>query len=204
MKIGVLGGGRVGSALAATWSEHGHDVVISSRDTIAETVSGSDVIVLAVPASAAQEVLAAASLPDGQIVIDATNNLSGGPTGTEIAAMAPSARFVKAFNSVFSTFMHDSRPSPPAALVYSGDDAEAKETAAQLIADVGFEPVDAGGSADTPLVEAFAKLVIGIAYRQGRGGRSSIGSKARDPRRGALVVAPGNPVLLGRAKTEQC
>ena len=169
MKIGVIGGGRVGSALAATWTERGHDVVVSTRDTVAETAKGRDVVVLALPAPAAEEALAAASLADGQLVVDATNNLSGGPAGTDIAAFAPSARFVKAFNTVFSTFMHDTPPSQPAALVYSGDDAGAKTTVAQLIADAGFEPVDAGGADATPLVEAFAKLVIGIAYRQGRG-----------------------------------
>lgn len=169
MRIGVIGGGRVGSALAATWSERGHDVAVSTRETVAETAAGRDVVVLALPASAAKDALAAASLPDGQIVVDATNNLSGGPTSTEIASYAPSARFVKAFNTVFSTFMHDTPPSPLAALVYCGDDADAKAIAAQLIVDAGFEPIDAGGADATPLVEAFAKLVIGIAYRQGRG-----------------------------------
>lgn len=58
MKIGVIGGGRVGSALAATWQERGHEVVVSTRDTIAETSAASDVVVLAVPASAAPDVLA--------------------------------------------------------------------------------------------------------------------------------------------------
>ena len=169
MKIGVIGGGRVGSALAATWSERGHEVVVSTRDTVAETLAGRDVVVVALPASAVPDVLTASNLAEGQIVIDATNNLSGGPSGTEIAALAPAARFVKAFNTVFSTFLHETPPSPPAALVYSGDDADAKETVAQLIADAGFEPVDAGGADTTPLVEALAKLVIGIAYRQGRG-----------------------------------
>ena len=76
---------------------------------------------------------------------------------------------MKAFNTVFSTFMHDTPPDPAASLVYCGDDAEAKVTVAGLIADAGFEPVDAGGSDVTPLIEAFANLVIGIAYRQGRG-----------------------------------
>ena len=169
MKIGVIGAGRVGSALAATWSEHGHDVVVSTRDTIAETAAGRDVVVLALPATAVADALATASLPDGQIVVDATNNLSGGPSGTEIAAFAPSARFVKAFNTVFSTFMHDTPPDPPAALVYCGDDADAKAAVAELITAAGFEPVDAGGAAVAPLVDALAKLVIGIAYRQGRG-----------------------------------
>jgi predicted dinucleotide-binding enzyme len=169
MRIGVIGGGRVGSALAATWSDRGHEVVVSTRDTVAETTTGREVVVLALPASAAEEALAAATLADGQIVVDATNNLSGGPSAMEIAAFAPSARFVKAFNTVFSTFMHDTPPDPPAALVYSGDDAGAKATVAQLIIDAGFEPVDAGGADATPLVEALAKLVIGIAYRQCRG-----------------------------------
>ena len=170
MKIGVIGGGRVGSALAGTWQERGHDVSVSTRETIAETSAASDVVVLAVPASAAPDVVgtAAGSLV-GKVVIDATNNLSGGPTSAEIAALAPDARFVKAFNTVFATFMHDTPPSPPASLVYSGDDAAAKEQVAQLITDAGFEPIDAGGAETTPLVESFAKLVIGIAYRQGRG-----------------------------------
>ena len=169
MKIGVIGGGRVGSALAATWSDRGHDVVVSTRDTVVETAAGRDVVVLALPASAAADALPVAKLAYGQIVVDATNNLSGGPSGAEIAAFAPSARFVKAFNTVFSTFMHDTPADPPAALVYSGGVAGAKELVAQLISDAGFEPVDAGGADATPLVEAFAKLVIGIAYRQGRG-----------------------------------
>jgi predicted dinucleotide-binding enzyme len=168
MKIGVIGGGRVGSALAATWQERGHEVVVSTRDTIAETSAAGDVVVLAVPAAAAPDVLSRASL-DGKVVVDATNNLSGGPSSAEIAALAPEARIVKAFNTVFSTFMHDTPPSPPASLVYAGDDAEAKATVAQLISDAGFEPVDAGSSEAVPLVEAFAKLVIRIAYVQGRG-----------------------------------
>ena len=169
MKIGVIGGGRVGGALAATWRERGHDVVVSSRGAIATTAAESEVVVLAVPAAAAAEVVAAAGPLDDKVVIDATNNLSGGPSGVEIAALAPAARFVKAFNTVFATFMHDTPPSPPAALVYCGDDADAKATVAHLISDAGFEAVDAGGSDATPLLEAFARLVIGIAYRQGRG-----------------------------------
>jgi 8-hydroxy-5-deazaflavin:NADPH oxidoreductase len=169
MRIGVIGSGRVGSALAATWSERGHDVVLSTRDTVAETVAAGEVVVLAVPASAAAEVLGAARGLEGKIVVDATNNLSGGPDGLELAALAPDARYVKAFNTVFSTFMHDTPPSAPSSLVYCGDDADAKATVAELIASAGFEPVDAGGSDRTPLVEAFAKLVIGIAYARGRG-----------------------------------
>jgi hypothetical protein len=168
MKIGVLGAGRVGTALAAQWRRAGHEVVLSTRETVRETAAGRAAVLLAVPAGAASNVLAAAGPLDGAVLVDATNNLSGGPDGLAIAALAPEARVVKAFNTVFHPFF-ESPPSPPASLVYCGDDSAAKELTAALIRDAGFEPVDAGGSEVTPLVEAFARLVIGVAYKQGRG-----------------------------------
>jgi hypothetical protein len=168
MKIGILGGGRVGGALAERWRSAGHDVTISTRETIGEAASGADVVLLAVPCTAAADVLAAAGPLEGVVLVDATNNLSGGPDGAAIAALAPAAHVVKAFNTVFAPFFADP-PSPPASLVLSGDDADAKELVSGLVRDIGFEPVDAGGSDATPHVEAFAKLVIGIAFRQGRG-----------------------------------
>jgi predicted dinucleotide-binding enzyme len=54
-------------------------------------------------------------------------------------------------------------------MVFCGDDASAKDVVATLIRDAGFEPVDAGGLDSAAAIEAFARLVIGIAYRQGRG-----------------------------------
>jgi 8-hydroxy-5-deazaflavin:NADPH oxidoreductase len=169
MRIAILGGGRVGSALAATWAERGHDVSVSQRTTVAETAAAGDVVVLALPARAVPEALAEAGALDGKVLIDATNNVSGGPGGPEIAALAPAARYVKAFNTVFSTFMHDTPPERLASLVLCGDDAEAKEIVSTLVADLGFDPVDAGGSEAVPLVEALAHLVIGLAYTHGRG-----------------------------------
>jgi len=169
MRIGVLGGGRVGSALAATWRAAGHDVTVSTRDTVGETASRAEVVVLAVPAAAGPDVLAAAGPLEGRILVDATNNLSGGPDGAALAALVPGARVVKAFNTVFATFMHDTPPERPASLVLCGDDAEAKEVVSGLVRDAGFEPVDAGGAERTGDVEALARLVIGLAYAQGRG-----------------------------------
>lgn len=169
MRIAVLGGGNVGSALAATWRDKGHDVAVSTRETVADTAAAGDVVVLAVPATAATEVLGEAGTLDGKTLVDATNNLSGGPAGLVIAELAPGAHYVKAFNAIFATFMHDTPTSPPASLVYCGDDEGAKATVAELIRDAGLDPVDAGGSHVTPLVEAFAQVVIGIAYSQGRG-----------------------------------
>lgn len=169
MRIGVIGGGHVGSALAATWTAAGHEVAVSTRETVAATAAGREVVVLALPASAVEAALADASLPGGQIVVDATNNYSGGPSGTEIAALAPSARLVKAFNTVFSTYMHDTPPNAGACCVFCGDDAAAKDVVAELIADAGFVPVDIGGSEATPWIEGFFRLILALGYGQGRG-----------------------------------
>ena len=159
----------MGSALAASWRERGHEVSVSTRDTVAETAAAGDVVVLALPARAVAEALAAAGPLGGKVLVDATNNVSGGPAGLEIAALAPGARYVKAFNTVFATFMHDTRPERPASLVLCGDDEDARRVVSDLIRDLGFEPVDAGGGEQTPLVEALAHLVIHLAYTQGRG-----------------------------------
>ena len=169
MRIAVIGGGRVGGALAATWREKGYEVAISTRDTVAETVDAGEVVVLSLPASAVPDALAHAGPLEGKILLDATNNLSGGPSGAEIAGLVPTARYIRAFNTVFATFMHDTPPDAGAAVVYCGDDAAAKETVARLIEEAGFEPVDVGGAESIPLLDAFARLVIGLAYRQGRG-----------------------------------
>lgn len=180
MKIGVIGGGNVGGGLAEIWRRSGHEVSVSTRETVSETASFGEVVVLAVPAGAAADVFAQTSGLDGKVLVDATNNLSGGPGATEIAGLVPAVCTVKAFNTVFASIYDrlETAPSPPT-MVYCGDDADAKTVVETLIRDAGFDPVDAGGLETAPDVEAFARLVIGIAYRQGRG-RSSTGSTERE------------------------
>jgi predicted dinucleotide-binding enzyme len=169
VRIGVIGGGRVGSALATTWRGRGHDVTVSTRDTVAETVVGADVVVLALPAAAVADALGRTGSLEGKVLLDATNNVSGGPPGLEIAALVPTASYVKAFNTIFATFLHDTPPRAGAACVYCGDDTRAKNVVAQLITDVGLEPVDVGGSEATPWIEGFLRILLALAYRQGRG-----------------------------------
>jgi len=66
MNIGILGGGRVGGALAQRRRNAGYDVTVSTRDTVAETAAGADVLLLAVPCTVAADVLAAAETIDGR------------------------------------------------------------------------------------------------------------------------------------------
>jgi predicted dinucleotide-binding enzyme len=91
----------------------------------------------------------------------------------ELATKIPKARVVAAFNTVPSEVLLDvyetrrrtSRPS----LVYCGDDRRAKEVAAGLIRDAGFDPVDAGPLRIARYTEPFALLVGQLAY-EGTGG----------------------------------
>jgi len=67
--------------------------------------------------------------------------------------------------SVFETRDREPRPS----LVYCGDDKKAKDVAARLIRDVGFDPVDAGPLRIARYTEPFALLVAQLAYEGDRG-----------------------------------
>jgi predicted dinucleotide-binding enzyme len=57
------------------------------------------------------------------------------------------------------------RPS----LLYSGDDRQAKNVAATLIRDAGFDPVDAGPLRMARYTEPFVMVIARLAY-QGEGG----------------------------------
>ena len=53
--------------------------------------------------------------------------------------------------------------------VYCGDDAAAKQIAAQLAGDLAFEPIDAGPFTQSRLLEPYALLWITLAIKHGLG-----------------------------------
>jgi predicted dinucleotide-binding enzyme len=91
----------------------------------------------------------------------------------ELAKKIPTARLVAAFGTVPSEVFFDvykaKRRSRRPSLVYYGDDRRAKRVAAQLIADVGFEPVDAGPLRIARYAEPFTLLIAQLAYETKRG-----------------------------------
>jgi 8-hydroxy-5-deazaflavin:NADPH oxidoreductase len=117
-------------------------------------------------------VLVNCSLPmnadDTDLVVGRTSS------GAEkLAAKVPRARVVAAFGTVPSevlTGVFEARGrSPRPSLVYYGDDADAKDLAATLIRDIGFDPVDAGPLQVARYSEPFALLIAQLAY-EGEGG----------------------------------
>jgi predicted dinucleotide-binding enzyme len=125
---------------------------------VEETVVGTDLVVLAVPFGQIS------SLPQvfaGVAVVDATNydprrdgrrpSVDAGLEASSqiVADQLVGARVVKAFNTIYFADLRSERRADAAlelrrALPISGDDAEAKRAAAELIIEVGFAPLDIG------------------------------------------------------------
>src|SRR5712692_3972306 len=95
-------------------------------------------------------------------------------SGSEaLAKKVPKARVVSAFNTVpsevlFGVFAARRKARKPS-LVYCGDDARSKRIAAELIRDVGFDPVDAGPLRIARYTEPFTLLIAQLAYEGDEG-----------------------------------
>jgi len=193
MKIAVIGSGSVGAALAKQWIRAGHAVVFGARNpdseklksaleatpgarsaSVAAAAESAEVVVLATPWPATEAAVAACRDLTGKTVLDCTNplvsldGLAVGHTasgGEEVARWAQGARVVKVFNTVGANVMTDPDFGGQAAtMLYCGDDAQAKQTAHQLAADCGFDPVDAGPLRQARLLEPMAMLWISMAF----------------------------------------
>ena len=116
------------------------------------------------------KVLITCSLPMNRS--DTTLIIGGSSSGAEeLAKKTRTARVVAAFGTVpsevlFSVFAARRRSTRPS-LVYCGDDQDAKELAATLIRDVGFDPVDAGPLRTARYTEPFTLLIARLAYESG-------------------------------------
>jgi len=176
MNIGILGAATAGQALARHLAAAGHPAVIANsrgpeslRDLAAQlgrrVTAGhvtealdNPVVILGVPWTKLREVLTPEIDWDGRVLVDATNIFKsyapdfeiddlGAESGSEIVArLAPSARVVKAFNTLPVETMFAPVPVDGArrVLFVAGDDAGATAIVTQLIADMRLEPVSVG------------------------------------------------------------
>ncbi len=199
MNIGIIGAGSVGGTLGTGWARKGHSVLFGVRDasapelqelldrsgasaktgTVAEA-GACDVVVLATPWEATESAIQTAGPLSGKVVLDCTNpllpdlsglifgnNTSGGEM---VAGWAQGARVVKIFNTTgFGNMANPVYGGEATTMFYCGDDAAGKNVAAQLAADLGFEPIDAGPITQCRLLEPLALLWISLAIKQGLG-----------------------------------
>ena len=192
MKLATIGSGNIGKSIGARASEAGYEVIFSARAEqhaleaakaagnnarsagVREAVELADIVLLALPHGAVEEVLSnVRPLLKGKVLIDATNALtavSGALTNgfatsaaEEIAKLVPEAKVVKAFNTVFAQVYTSQRPEVEGNTVsvyYAGDDKESKAKVADLIRKMGFDAVDAGPLKAARNLEPMALLQI--------------------------------------------
>jgi hypothetical protein len=144
-----------------------------------EAAKDADALLLAVHWSRLGDVLKQAGDLSGKVIVtcslpmNADNSklvVAHTSSGAEaLAKKVPKARVVCAFNTVpsevlFGVFEARRKAGRPS-IVYCGDDASSKRIAAELIHDVGFDPVDAGPLWIARYTEPFALLVAELAYR---------------------------------------
>lgn len=151
--------------------------------TPAEAAKDADALLLAVHWSRVDDVLKRAGDLAGKVIVTCSLPMNAANTklavahmssgAEELAKKVPKASVVQAFNTVpsevlFSVFEKRRRKQRPS-LVYCGDDAKAKRVAAELIGDVGFEPVDIGALRMARYSEPFTMIIAQQAYETDRG-----------------------------------
>ena len=142
VKIGIVGSGRVGSALGGVWVKAGHDVMFSSRSleqdralaqrlgggasagTPREAAAFGEVLLVALPYSAVAPVgKELGELLKGKVVIDTSNPIPGRDgeiatwarekgAGLASAELLSGARIVRAFNAIGAGRMGSAHEEP--------------------------------------------------------------------------------------------
>jgi predicted dinucleotide-binding enzyme len=196
MRIGVIGAGHIGGNCARQAVKAGHEVLLSfardaakleelaaelgdraSAGTPRAAVEFGELVIVSVPWGAIPDALEQAGDLSGKIVVDTTNQFGAGPMpqpGQTAAAFnasrMPGARYTKSFNTLTAGFQSDAAGRSGDEKVVQwicGDDADAKATLARLIDEMGYVPVDLGGTERCGVMEAPRRpgAVYGEEYR---------------------------------------
>lgn len=154
----VVRGSRDAAKLAGWLAGAGPN---ASTATFQDAARQADIVVLAVKGSAAEAAVAACGdALDGKVVLDATNPIADAPpvngvlrffTGPNesllerLQALAPKAKFVKAFSCVGNAYMIDPKlPGGPPTMFICGNDESARAVVASILDRFGWETADMG------------------------------------------------------------
>lgn len=187
MKIGFIGAGHIGKALAKKFVTAGYPVILSNSRGVeslqplidelgelasagtSEDAASADLIVLAVmwdqTSGALEKIKRQLS---GKIVIDATNKINSSPhdkpTSIIISELIPESTVVKAFNTLIAATL-EANPAVnngKRVIFFSGDHQPAKETVGNIIKQLGFEAVDLGDLKQSSPLTEFGKALSAL------------------------------------------
>lgn len=173
MKIGIIGTGNIGKALAKHLANAGCETMISNSrgpesltsiikeignglkaGTVAEATA-KDIVFLALPWNKLQEALSGLPKWNDRIVVDATNpilpgfvmaDLAGRTSSEIVSDLVPGAKLVKAFNTILAAILNSNPKEAGGSRVvfYSGNHEDAKKTVLEIINRCGFAGIDLG------------------------------------------------------------
>lgn len=198
MTIAIIGTGNMGSGFAKLFASTGEKVVIGARDPakasrlaqdiggrvegdgIAAAVKLADVILVAVWYQHFEEAIRAAGDLSGKVIIDISNPVTEDFKGLrlghtrsaaeELQKLAPQARVVKAFNTIFAQLLPtEARTGSPVQVFVAADDEAAKQTVSGLAAKTGFQAVDSGPLSNARFLEPVGELNIHFGFFLGQG-----------------------------------
>jgi predicted dinucleotide-binding enzyme len=180
VRIAVIGAGNIGGTLGAKWEAAGHEVVYGVRNpagpgqaSVSDSVTGTEVVVIAVPGAAAKDVIATLGPAlVGKVLVDASNNVQGSGKLHALDDLPEGAHPVRAFNTLgWENFAEPVVAGVQADLFYAAQDGRPREVAERLIRDVGLEPVWLGGVEAFELVDSLTRLWFTLAFQRGLGRR---------------------------------
>lgn len=198
MKIAVIGTGNIGAAYARALADAKFDVVIGHRDPgkaavlaqeigsqaegggIAAALKLADIAILALPYQAIAETLADAGDLTGKVLVDVSNPMSADfqdlvvglttSAAEQIQAAAPTARVVKAFNTIFAGLVSaEARAGKSLQVFIAGDDAAANAQVSELAEKLGFVAVNAGPLRNSRFLEPVGMMNIQFGFFLGAG-----------------------------------
>jgi predicted dinucleotide-binding enzyme len=148
--------------------------------TVAEAARDAELLLLAVHWDRVDDVLAQAGDLTGRILVTCclpmnadSSALVIGHTSSGAEALATKSRgatVVSAFGTLpsevlFDVFERRGRTTRPS-LLYCGDDATSKRVVHDLIAEMGFDPVDSGALHFARALEPFTLVIAELAYER--------------------------------------
>jgi 8-hydroxy-5-deazaflavin:NADPH oxidoreductase len=176
--VSIIGTGNMGTAIAGVVTRGGNTVELLGRGDTDKPVTG-DVVVLAVYYGVLADVVAQRGEQlAGKVVVDISNPLdvatfdslvvpADGSAAAELAASLPRSRVLKAFNTTFAaTLASGTVGGLPTTVLIAGDDADAKDTLAEVVRAGGLAAVDAGSISRARELESVGFLQLTLAVQE--------------------------------------
>ena len=205
MDVTIIGTGNMARGIGSRVIAGGHDLTVVGKEAekaqaVISDIGGEgsaavadadariegDVVVLAVYYPDARSFVEEhGDQLAGKVVVDITNPVNetfddlvvppDSSATAELGALAPDARFVKAFNTTFATTLREGEVSGQKLdVLIAGDDEQAKGSVAELARDGGLNAIDAGPEKRARELEALGLLHMGVQSTLGTGFSSAV------------------------------